>query len=74
MAVWLAPLFFVDAVFSLFAGLLEYNLQATDSQVQNITAIFYLTLCPPYAILLSDYPTDNHSSRIQEGIAYDRDL
>jgi hypothetical protein len=32
-----------------------------------------LTLRPPYAILLSDYPTDNHSSRLQEGIAYDRD-
>jgi hypothetical protein len=53
MAVWLVPLFLVDAAFSLFAGFLEYNPQATDSQVQDITAIFNLTLCPPY--VLSSY-------------------
>lgn len=39
---------------------------------EDLTAIINLTLRHPYAILLSDYLTDN-PSRIQEGIAYDRD-
>jgi hypothetical protein len=54
-------------------GFFEYYLRAEDGQFQEYSAIINLTLRPPYAILLSDYPMDNHSSRIQEGIAYDRD-
>jgi len=54
-------------------GFFEYNLQAEESQFQDISAIFNLTSWPPSAILLLDYPMDNHASRIEEGIAYDRD-
>jgi hypothetical protein len=72
MAVSLGTSFFWEAIFSTFCGLFNYNLQAEYIQFQDISAIFNLTLRPPYAILLSDYPKDNHSSRIQEGIAYDR--
>jgi hypothetical protein len=71
MAVSFEPPLFYDTVFLHFIGFFEHNLRAGDIRFQGIFAIFNLTLRPPYAILLSDYPVDNHSSRIQEGIAND---
>ena len=73
MTVLLDPSLSVMWYFLHFMGFVEHNLQAEEKQFEDICAIFNLTLRPLYAILLLDYPTDNHSSRLQEGIAYDRD-
>jgi len=66
MAVLLQRLFFLMQYFLHSIGFFEYNLQIEGLRFPEISAIFNLTLRPPYAILLSDYPADNHSSRIQE--------
>jgi len=50
-----------------FMGIYGYNLKFEDIPFQEFIAIFNLTLTRFYAILLPDYPTDNHSSHIQEG-------
>lgn len=67
MAFSFGPSFLRIQYFIHFMGFFNYNLQAEKGQFHDFFAIFYLTLRHPYAILFSDYPTDSHSSRIQEG-------
>ena len=67
MAVSLTPHLFEMRCVTRFMGFFEYSLPAEGRQFQDIYAIINLTLRHPYATLLSDYPMDNHSSRIQGG-------
>ena len=56
MAVLVNPSYFGMEYSIHSMGSFKYNLQAEDNRLQDISAIFNLTLGHPYAILLSDYP------------------
>ena len=67
MAVSLDPSFFEDALLSKCYGLFKRDLSQRAAIVKIFSAIINLTLGHPYAILLSDYPRDNHTSRVRRG-------